>query len=75
MYGVETFTPIVNPPEAAVLGVGTIQTEAAFDGDRVFPREVLRLSLSFDHRLIDGAPAAEFLRTVVGLLEQPYLLL
>ncbi|HCG00974.1 MAG TPA: hypothetical protein DEV93_10580 [Chloroflexi bacterium] len=75
VYGVETFTPIVNPPEAAVLGVGTIQTEAAFDGDRVFPREVLRLSLSFDHRLIDGAPAAEFLRTVVGLLEQPYLLL
>lgn len=74
-YGVETFTPIINLPEAAILGVGAIQTEAAFDGDRVFPREVLRLSLSFDHRLIDGAPAAEFLRTIVRLLEQPYLLL
>jgi pyruvate dehydrogenase E2 component (dihydrolipoamide acetyltransferase) len=74
-YGVESFTPIVNPPEAAIVGVGAVQTEAAFEEDRVFPRQVMRLSLSFDHRLVDGAPAATFLRRIVRILEQPYLML
>src|SRR5690606_20676733 len=47
-WDVESFTPVINPPEAAILGVGALTTEAAFDGDRVVPRQVLRLSLSFD---------------------------
>lgn len=74
-YGVESFTPIVNYPESAILGIGVLDTEAAFDGERVFPRSVMRLSLSFDHRLIDGAPAADFLRDVVRLIEKPHLMI
>jgi pyruvate dehydrogenase E2 component (dihydrolipoamide acetyltransferase) len=74
MYDVDVFTPIVNPPQCAILGVGRVKDVPAFDGDRVVRRTVLNLSLSFDHRLVDGAPAAEFLRGVKHYLEHPYLL-
>ncbi|MGB6896854.1 MAG: dihydrolipoamide acetyltransferase family protein, partial [Dehalococcoidia bacterium] len=74
-YGVDTFTPIVNPPQTAILGVGRIKEVAAFEGDRAVPRKALDLSLSFDHRLLDGAQAAEFLSRVRQLLERPHLLL
>ncbi|MFN0071146.1 MAG: 2-oxo acid dehydrogenase subunit E2, partial [Chloroflexota bacterium] len=56
-YGVEGFTPIVNPPEAAILGVGAIARRPAVVGDQVVPREQMTLSLAFDHRVTDGAPA------------------
>lgn len=75
MYDVDVFTPIVNPPQCAILGVGRVKEVPAFEGDRVVRRSVLNLSLSFDHRVVDGAPAAEFLRRVKEYLEQPYLLL
>lgn len=74
-YGVEAFTPIVNPPEAAILGVGAISLRPAVVGDRVIPREQMTLSLAFDHRVTDGAPAAAFLRRVREILESPYILL
>ncbi len=75
MYDVDIFTPIVNPPQCAILGVGRVKDAPAFEGDRVVRRSVLNLSLSFDHRLVDGAPAAEFLRGVKDYLEHPHLLL
>jgi pyruvate dehydrogenase E2 component (dihydrolipoamide acetyltransferase) len=75
MYDVDVFTPIVNPPQCAILGVGRVKEVPAFEGDRVVRRSVLSLSLSFDHRVVDGAPAAEFLRRVKHYLEHPELLL
>ena len=75
LYGVEGFTPIVNPPEVAILGVGAIQAKpVAVDGG-VAVRERLTLSLAFDHRAVDGAPAAAFLARVREALEKPYILL
>jgi pyruvate dehydrogenase E2 component (dihydrolipoamide acetyltransferase) len=74
MYDVDVFTPIVNPPQCAILGVGRVKEVPAFEGDRVVRRSVLNLSLSFDHRVVDGAPAAEFLRRVKYYLEHPDLL-
>ena len=74
-YGVEGFTPIVNPPEAAILGVGAIAKKPVVVGDQVLPREQMTLSLTFDHRVTDGAPAAAFLRRVREILESPYILL
>ncbi len=74
-YGVESFTPIVNPPEVAILGVGAIRRQPVAAGDAVVVGERLTLSLTFDHRAVDGAPAAAFLARVREVLEKPYLLL
>jgi pyruvate dehydrogenase E2 component (dihydrolipoamide acetyltransferase) len=68
MYGVETFTPILNPPEAAILGVGRISDELALDRGQVVARSVMTLSLTIDHRTVDGAPGAAFLQTLAQLL-------
>jgi pyruvate dehydrogenase E2 component (dihydrolipoamide acetyltransferase) len=75
MYDVDAFTPILNPPEAAILGVGRVHRRAVAVGDRVEVRPVMALSLTFDHRVVDGAPAAQFLQRVKHVLEHPYLLL
>ena len=68
------FTPIVNHPEVAILGMSRSRIEPCWVNDRFEPRLMLPLSLSYDHRLIDGADAARFLRWVVEALEQPFLL-
>ncbi len=70
-YGVESFTPIINPPECAVLGMGRIVREPVMIDDRVIGRDRMRLSLTFDHRIVDGAPAARFLRALAGAIENP----
>lgn len=75
MYDVDAFTPIINPPEAAILGVGRIQPKPVVRGDQIVVRHMLTLSLAFDHRLVDGAPAAQFLQRIKRLAENPYLLL
>ncbi len=75
MFGVDVFTPIVNPPNAAILGVGRIRDAVRWDGDRPVRRQVMTLSLTWDHRVIDGAPAAEFASTVASYLEAPLRLL
>ncbi len=75
MYGVDTFTPILNTPEAGILGVGRIYDGVAWHGEQPVPRKFLRLSLTWDHRVLDGAPAAEFLAEVRGYLEAPFRLL
>ena len=76
MYGVTTFTPIVNPPEAAILGVGTIRRELRLDESGA-PGEqrVCDLSLTVDHRLIDGAQGALFLQKLLGYLQAPLTML
>jgi len=74
MYGVDGFTPIINPPETAILGVGRIAEKPAVVAGRIEPRWQVVLSLSFDHRVVDGAPAAAFLQRLRKLLETPQLL-
>ena len=68
------FTPIVNWPEVAILGVSRGKTEPVWKDGRWEPRQMLPLSLSYDHRVIDGADAMRFLRWVVEAIEQPFLL-
>lgn len=69
--GGTSFTPIVNVPEVAILGVSRGRTEPVWVGDAFVPREILPLSLSYDHRVIDGADGARFLRFIAEALEQP----
>jgi len=75
MYGVEQFTAIINPPEAAILAVGATIREPAIVGDTVQPRYRLRYTLSADHRVVDGALAAKFLQTLTGLIEHPWMII
>jgi pyruvate dehydrogenase E2 component (dihydrolipoamide acetyltransferase) len=72
--GGTAFTPIINHPEVAILGLSRTQMEPVWMHDKFEPRSVLPLSLSYDHRMIDGADAARFLRWIVDALEQPFLL-
>jgi len=73
-YGVDGFTPIINPPEVAILGVGRIVDKPAIHDGQIVRRSIMVLSLTIDHRIVDGAPGAKFLRTVKQLLESPYRL-
>jgi pyruvate/2-oxoglutarate dehydrogenase complex dihydrolipoamide acyltransferase (E2) component len=66
---VDAFTPIVNPPQCAILGVGRIAKKPAVHDDRVAVRQLVTLSLSFDHRIVDGAPAGAYLRDVKRAIE------
>ncbi len=74
MFGVDAFTPIINPPEVAILGVGRIVEKPAIYRGQVAVRSLMTLSLTFDHRVVDGAPAAAFLQTLAGMLAQPALI-
>jgi pyruvate dehydrogenase E2 component (dihydrolipoamide acetyltransferase) len=75
MAGIDAFTPIINLPECAVLGVGRIKLQPALVDDEVVGRHMVWLSLTFDHRLVDGGPAARFLQHVVQFVERPHLLI
>lgn len=75
MYDVDGFTPVLNLPDAAILGVGRLHRKPVAVGDRVEIRSTMVLSLTFDHRVVDGAPAAQFLQRIKYILEHPYLLL
>jgi pyruvate dehydrogenase E2 component (dihydrolipoamide acetyltransferase) len=72
MYAIDAFTPIINSPETAILGVGRILEKPVGIEGKIELRPMMTLSLSFDHRVIDGAPAAAFLQTVKETLENPY---
>lgn len=74
-YGVDGFTPVVNPPEVAILGVGAIRETAARADEGIEWRSRLALSLTVDHRAVDEVPAAKFLADVVAFLSQPQQLL
>ncbi|MEH7522459.1 dihydrolipoamide acetyltransferase family protein [Bacillus sp. JJ1503] len=75
MYAVDTFTPIINQPESAILGVGRIHEKVVGVNGKIELRSMVSLSLAFDHRVIDGAPAAAFLTELKEMLENPYQLL
>ena len=75
MYGIDAFTPIINPPECAILGVGRLRESAAVHEGILCARPMMALSLTFDHRLVDGAPAARFLQRISQMIEAPYRLL
>jgi pyruvate dehydrogenase E2 component (dihydrolipoamide acetyltransferase) len=96
MFGVDTFTPIINPPQCAILGVGRIVKKPVVSNvvcvglsnttikksideykaneNEIVIRSMMGLSLSFDHRIVDGAPAAKFLQTISQLIAEPYLM-
>lgn len=74
MFDVESFTAIINPPESAILAVGSIVKEPVVRNDEVVVRSMMRITISSDHRVIDGALAAQFLGEVKRLLETPLLL-
>jgi len=74
-FDVDAFTPIIDAPQTAILGVGRIVEKPTMRDGQVVPRSMMTLSLSFDHRIIDGAPAARFLQTLRRMLEHPELLL
>ena len=69
MYGVDVFTPIINPPETAILGVGRVAEKPVVVEEQIVVRPTMQLSLTFDHRVVDGAPAARFLQKVKQNLE------
>jgi len=69
--GIHFFTPILNPPQIGILGVGKLQSYLDLEDDRVKQKWQLPLSITFDHRAIDGAPAARFLQTIEDLLSNP----
>lgn len=75
MYGVDSFTPIINEPQAGILGINRIFDGVNWRGDTPVKCKKMNLSLTWDHRVIDGAPAAEFLVEVRELLANPYRLL
>ena len=70
-FGIDAFTPIINLPQCAVLGVGRIRRQPVAHGEQIVLRDQLVLSLTFDHCLIDGAPAARFLQCLTLLIENP----
>ncbi len=76
MFGVETFDPIINQPDAGILGVCAVQDELDMDEEgKIFKKQVMRISFTFDHRLIDGAVAAKFELAIKELLEDPMRIL
>ena len=75
MFGVDSFTPIINSPQSGILGVNRIRDGVRWEGATPRKTQEMRLSLTWDHRVLDGAPAAQFLGTVRDLLEAPYRLL
>lgn len=74
-YGVDFFTPVINPGNVAILGVGRVKDGFRWEDETPVKTQVLTLSLTFDHRAVDGAPAAEFLRTLSAVLARPLSLL
>ncbi len=75
MFDIDQFTAVINPPEAGIVAIGSIVAKAVPDGDRVVVRRRLRLTMSCDHRVIDGATGAVFLKTLKQMLENPLAML
>jgi pyruvate dehydrogenase E2 component (dihydrolipoamide acetyltransferase) len=75
MFGIEEFTAIINPPDACILAIGGISLVPVVKNGVVTPGNVMKLTLSCDHRVVDGATGAAFLQTLKGLLEEPLRML
>ena len=74
MFGIEEFTAIINPPDACILAVGGIKQVPVVKNGQVVPGNVMKVTLSCDHRVVDGASGAAFLNTIKSFLEQPVLM-
>ena len=74
-FGIREFTAIINPPEVAILAIGSAEKRPAVINNQIVPRTLMTVCLSSDHRVIDGAQAADFLRTFKRLMEEPALML
>lgn len=75
MYQVDGITPILKPPETGILGIGRVKEKPAVHKGEIAIRSMMFLNLTFDHRVVDGAPAAAFLETVARYLQNPYLIM
>jgi pyruvate dehydrogenase E2 component (dihydrolipoamide acetyltransferase) len=75
MFGITSFSPIINQPEAAILGVCAVAEKPAIIDNEVVAVKTMGLSLTFDHRIVDGAEACQFLKTIREFLEEPYTML
>ena len=75
MFGIDEFTAIINPPEACILAIGGIKETVVVKNGEMKPGSVMKVTLSCDHRAVDGAVGAAFLKTLKGLLEDPVRIL
>ena len=75
MFEIDQFTAVINPPEAGIVAIGSIVSKPVADGERVVVRKRLRVTMSCDHRVIDGATGAAFLKTLKQMLENPLAML
>ena len=75
MFGIEEFSAVINPPEGAILAVGTIRDEPVVDNGVVVPGRRMRFTMSCDHRIIDGATGARFLAAFKNVIEGPVRML
>ena len=75
MFGVDEFTAIINTPDACILAVGGIKETAIVKNGQLAPGSLMKVTLSCDHRAVDGAVGAAFLKTLKGLLEDPVRIL
>jgi pyruvate dehydrogenase E2 component (dihydrolipoamide acetyltransferase) len=74
MFGIDQFTAIINPPESGILAVGAVEEKPVAVGGAIAVRKRMRVTMSCDHRVIDGALGAEFLRTLRRMIENPLML-
>ena len=75
MYDIEEFTAIINPPDACILAVGAIKETPVVKNGSIVAGHVMRVTLSCDHRVVDGVTGSQFLQTLKGFLENPVVLL
>lgn len=75
MFGIDQFTAIINPPEVGILAIGATELKPVWENEAFVPRHRMRVTMSCDHRVIDGAVGARFLQTLRHLLENPFLML
>jgi pyruvate dehydrogenase E2 component (dihydrolipoamide acetyltransferase) len=74
MFGIDQFTAIINPPEVGILAIGAVEDKPVIVGDEIEVRKKLRVTMSCDHRAVDGAVGAKFLQTLRRMLENPLML-
>ncbi|MGH9899192.1 MAG: 2-oxo acid dehydrogenase subunit E2, partial [Pyrinomonadaceae bacterium] len=75
MFGIDQFTGIINPPESAILAIGSVTSKPVVRDEQIVVRQIMNVTMSCDHRIVDGATGAKFLQTFKKLLENPALLL
>jgi pyruvate dehydrogenase E2 component (dihydrolipoamide acetyltransferase) len=75
MFGVDSFIAVINAPESGILAVGAIKKMPVVVDDEIVIRPMMAIQLSFDHRIVDGGPAAKFLARIKEFIEEPTLML